>query len=216
MFAIKPWKHLVAIIALLVSQTAFTQSTTPQVTSTMTSIFELAEQKVPEYFPPGAITAFFENYVYRFYTSTGVYVAFADGNVYLMGGVFGNSITNAGAMSSVLSALQAFPTPSTGGGGTPAVQLWNLTISGSIQTPFVPVAFSGITLNNVPAPDLSNTNQVNQEITSTLSGVATGISSIKITVVNNTSTRRTFDVTFSATLTGFGAVTYNLRYDYTQ
>lgn len=215
MFAIKSWKHLVAIVALLASQAAFTQ-TTPQVTATMTSIFELAEQKVPKYFPGGAITAFFENYVYRFYTSTGIYVAFADGNVYLMGGVFGNSITNVGSLSFVQSTLQSMPTPSTGGGSTPTVQLWNLTISGSIQTPFIPVAFSGITLNGVPAPDLSNTNQVNQEITSTLSGVATGIGSIKITVVNNTSTRRTFDVMFSATLTGFGAVTYNLRYDYTQ
>ncbi|MCG8412763.1 MAG: hypothetical protein MI746_00975, partial [Pseudomonadales bacterium] len=49
-----------------------------EVTDAMNAVFDLAEVKVPEYFPGGAITLFFENYVYRFYPQTGIYLAFAD------------------------------------------------------------------------------------------------------------------------------------------
>ncbi len=195
-------------------------TTAPTITASITQLLDLAELKVPEYFPKGAITLTFENYVYRFYPQTQIYVAVADGNVFLLGGVFGQAIVNAGPISSVLASLESIPTPSTGGGTVvepPAVTLWNLTISGSFSSSFVQnIAFSGITLSNIPAPDLNNTNEINTEITNSLAGVASGISSIQITVVNNSDSRRTFDVKFNATLQGLGAVTYNLRYDYTR
>jgi len=193
-------------------------ASTPTVTSSMTQIFDLAETKLPEFFPSGAITLFLDNYVYRFYQSTGVYMAFADGNVFLLGGGFGDSIVNAGSISSVLTALDLYTVPGSGdsgnsGGGT--VDLYNLNISGTVTTFGVNVNFAGIGLNNVPAPDLGNTNEIDQEINSTLAGVASGISSISITVVNNTDSRKTFDVRFSAVANGLN-ITYNLRYDYTK
>lgn len=186
------------------------------VTSTMTSVFELAESKLSEFFPPGAVTLFLENYVYRFYPSTGIYLAFADGNVFLLGGAFGDAVVEAGSLSSVLNALEVYE-PVVSGGGTGNLDLWTLTISGSFDTAFIQnLAFSGITLTDIPAPDLNDLDEINDEIVKSLEGVASSIGNVSITVVNNTSSRRTFDVSMTATVTGAGTVTYNLRYDYTK
>ncbi|PCJ23302.1 MAG: hypothetical protein COA96_12075 [SAR86 cluster bacterium] len=188
-------------------------SSTPVVTDVMNQVFALAESKVGEYFPSGAITQFFENYVYRFYESTGIYIAFSDGNVFLRGGTFGEAIVDAGTISSVLATLETYqaanPNPGT------SADLWNLSISGTVTTFGTQVNFGGISIASVPAPNLDNTSEINQEINSTLAGVATGISSISITVVNNTSSQRTFDVSFTAVANGLN-ISYNLRYDYTQ
>ena len=189
-------------------------NSTPTVTSEMESIFSLAESKLSEYFPSGAVTAFLDNYVYRYYASTGVYLAFADGNVYLLGGSFGNEIVNAGTQSSVATVLTNY---------TPVVDAnlgdWNLSISGTVNTGFVSVAFSDINLSNVPAPDANDFDAIQQEVESTLEGVVASFGSVTTTVVNNTSNRRTFDVEFAATVSQSGVTlnyTYSLRYDYTK
>lgn len=191
----------------------------PVITELMNQVFALAETKLPEFFPAGVVTLTLENYVYRFYPETSVYLAFADDTVFLLGGAFGEAIVNVGPISAVLSTLEGLDTPDTGTGsgvGT-SIDLWTLTISGTFNTPVISnVSFAGITIADVPAPDLDDTQGINTEINSTLAGVASGISSISITVVNNSETQRTFDVSFNATVAGFGAVTYNLRYDYTR
>ncbi|GJM13532.1 MAG: hypothetical protein DHS20C12_19350 [Pseudohongiella sp.] len=189
--------------------TSCASASTVEVTASMESIFALAESKLADYFPPGAVTQFLENYVYRYYESTGVYMAFADGNVFLLGGGFGEAVVSAGSISSVLSALEVFEVSIDG------TDLWNLNISGTVSVLGNAVSFAGIDLASIPAPDLDNTSEINQEITTTLEGVATGISSISITVINNSSTQRTFDVEFDATANGID-VSYNLRYDYTK
>lgn len=189
--------------------------TTPEVTAEMNAVFAAAESKLAAIFPPGQQTQFQDQYVYRFYPSTGVYLAFADGGVYLLGGQFGGAIVSVGSTQFVLNELNNLPDPGvdTGAGG---VDLWTLAISGTFDTNLVQnLAFSGITLTDVPAPDLSNTDEINEEINTTLAGVATGISSISITVVENSANRRAFDVSFSATAQGL-LVSYNLRYDYTR
>ncbi len=193
-------------------------TSTPASAELIAQVFALAETKLPEFFPGGAITLTFEGFTYRFYPQTSIYLAVADNAVYLLGGAFGEAIVNIGPLSSVLATLETYETPSTGGTVTqpPATALWNLSISGSFNSSFIQnIAFSNITLENIPAPDLNDTNAITSEINNSLAGVATGISSISITVVNNTDSRRTFDVSFGATLQGLGAVTYNLRYDYT-
>lgn len=187
-------------------------ASTPTVTTSMTQIFELAESKLASFFPPGATTLFLDNYVYRYYQSTGVYLAFADGNVFLLGGGFGNSVVSAGSLSSVLTALEVYEVPGIDTGG---LELWNLKISGTVTTFGQSINFAGINLSQLPAPDLNDLNAVNQEIQSTLAGVATGLTSISITVVNNSASQRTFDVSFNATVNGL-AIGYNLRYDYTK
>ncbi len=190
--------------------TTCSSSSTPTVTTSMTQIFELAESKLADFFPPGAVTAFLDNYVYRFYPSTGVYLAFADGNVFLLGGGFGDAVVSAGSLSSVLTALEVYEVPDTSG-----LELWNLTISGTVTTFGTSINFAGISLTDIPAPDLGDLDAINEEIETTLAGVATGMSSVSITVVNNGSSQRTFDVTFNATANGV-TIGYNLRYDYTK
>lgn len=187
----------------------------PEVTANMNAIFAAAESKLAAIFPPGQQTQFQDQYVYRYYPNTGVYLAFADNNVYLLGGQFGGAIVSVGSIQFVLNELESLPDPGTGSGGGSA-ELWDLTISGTFDTSFVQgLSFSGITLTDIPAPDLSNTQEINEEIFTTLEGVASGISSISITVVENSANRRAFDVSFAAT-TQAGSVSYNLRYDYTR
>lgn len=209
------------LVGSKVSDSTFCDLTSSQVkpvaNKVINEIFALAESKLPTIFPSGAVTLTFEKYLYRFYSSTSVYLAFAGNAVYLLGGSFGDVIVNIGAADKVLASLEALEVEVTTGGGSGSATLWNLSISGSLNTPFVQnVAFSGIAIPNVPAPNLNNTNEVNDEIVNSLAGIASGIGSISITVVNNSDARRTFDVNFNATLPGLGAVTYNLRYDYTR
>lgn len=196
-----------------------------EITDAMNSVFDLAELKVPEYFPGGAITLFFENYVYRYYPQTGIYLAFADNNVFLLGGAFGDAIVDAGSISSVMSTLEARETPADSGSsdagdsGGSSLELWDLTISGNVTTTTFgignTIAFQGLVANDVPAPDLSNTEEINQEIISSLDGIASGISNISITVVTDSATERTFNVSFSATALAPGvSISYDLTYAY--
>ncbi|MCG8413208.1 MAG: hypothetical protein MI746_03215, partial [Pseudomonadales bacterium] len=164
-------------------------------------------------------------YVYRFYPQTGIYLAFADNNVFLLGGAFGDAIVDAGSISSVMSTLEARETPTDSGSsgdgnsGGSSLELWDLTISGNVTTTTLgignTIAFQGLVANDVPAPDLSNTEEVNQEIISSLDGIASGISNISITVVTNTDSQRTFNVSFSASALAPGvSISYELTYDY--
>jgi hypothetical protein len=191
------------------------------VSSEIDSVFSLAESKVPEYFPGGAITLAFQEYVYRFYPATGIYLAMANNNVFLLGGAFGDAIVDAGSISSVISQLEAIQVDTTPGSGGSNPQLWDLLISGTVTTSTFGIGntinFQGLAANDVPAPDLSNTEEINQEIISSLEGIATGISNIVITVVNNSDSRRTYNLSFSAQAIAAGvSISYQLTYDYTR
>ena len=187
-----------------------TSGSTPEITAEMTNIFSLAESRLSYLFPSGATTQTLDQYVYRFYESTGIYLAFADGNVHLLGGEFGEAIVTVGIISYVTSELEKLPSVDSG-------DLWNLNISGTFNTAFVQnLTFGGINIANVPAPDLGDSEAINQEISNTLAGVASGFGAITMQIVENSASRRAFDVSFTATLPGIGNVTYNLRYDYTR
>ncbi len=200
---------------LVAAQPVAAQSDTqPTVTDAMNTVFALAELKAPQYFTGGADTQFFENYVYRLYPATGIYLAFAGDNVFLLGGAFGEAIVDAGSISSVTTALEAMETPSVDSSG-----LWDLTISGTVtNTAFgvgTTVDFQGLVINDIPAPDLNNTDEINQEINASLEGVVSGISEIVISVENNSDTQRTFTVTFNAVSPTPGVtISYNLTYNY--
>ena len=88
----------------------------PEITATMNAIFAAAESKLATIFPPGQATQIQDQYVYRFYPSTGVYLAFADSKVYLLGGQFGGAIVEAGTLQFVLDTLESYPAPGTGTG----------------------------------------------------------------------------------------------------
>lgn len=68
----------------------------------------------------------------------------------------------------------------------------------------------------MPAPDTSDINEIEDLIEDSFDNVGT-ISQLNIVVVNNSSSRFTFDLTFKASVTSQGftvSYTYNLRYDY--
>lgn len=178
----------------------------------MNAIFELAESRLPALFPPGSATLFQDQYVYRFYANTGIYLAFSGDSVLLLGGSFGNQIVNVGNTSFVLSELNKLPAA---GGGVDSSDLWNLSITGNIAVLGITQSFSGLTLAGVPAPDLENVQEINEQVQTTLADVASNIGTISIDVLTNSASERSFRVQFSATANGI-AVSYDLTYLYTK
>ncbi|HTQ98862.1 MAG TPA: hypothetical protein VMH83_02685 [Candidatus Acidoferrum sp.] len=196
-------------------------STTPTITTDMQSVFDVAAQLYPTLFTNGSALGLYQGYTYKYFASSGIYVGVKDGNVFLLGGQFGNSITNEGSISSVLTYLQGVKTKqaSTGGtttGGT-TTSLYKLTLTGSLKATVagfsttIPV---NITLNDLPAPAVTDTASIVSQVQTSLG--ASGIANVKVTSINNTASRVTFSVTFSATLAAYGTVTYDLTYDYTK
>jgi hypothetical protein len=186
-------------------------ASTPTVTTAMTSIFELAESKLSEFFPAGAETQFLGEYVYRFYPSTGVYLAFADGQVLLLGGAFGDAIVDAGSINVVLDTLEVYEPLDFGD-----AELWTLTISGTFDTAFISgLSFSDLVINDIPAPDMNDLDEIEQSIYDSLEEVASNIGAVSLTVEDDSANRRAFRASFSAT-TEAGSVTYNLLYVYTR
>ncbi len=194
-----------------VSSSEDCSASTPTVTSAMTSIFELAESKLSEFFPAGVETQFLGEYVYRFYPSTGIYLAFADDQVYLLGGAFGEAIVAAGSINIVLDTLEVYEPLDFGD-----AELWTLTISGTFDTSFISgLSFSDLVINDIPAPDMNDLDEIEESIYESLEGVATSIGTVSLTVEDDSANRRSFRATFSAT-TEAGAVTYNLLYVYSR
>ncbi|CAN0458345.1 unnamed protein product, partial [Ectocarpus fasciculatus] len=85
------------------------------------------------------------------------------------------------------------------------------TVSGTITTFGVATDFSVI-ITNILAPSPSDTAEVQQVIEETVAGLS-NIQNLTVTIVNNTTDRITFDVSFEATQSGV-TVTLDLRYDY--
>ncbi len=104
--------------------------------------------------------------------------------------------------------------PGSGGGDGGVVDIsgdYDLTISGEIVTFGIGTSF-GLTIENIVAPSPSDTEEVRQVILDTVAGVS-GITSLSVTIINNSADQITFDVSLEAQQSGV-AVTMNLRYDY--
>jgi hypothetical protein len=93
-------------------------------------LLDFGEQRFPQYFPGPGVTVAFQQYLYRFYPTTGVYLGVDQntGGVYVMGGPFG-------AAPAFQGALTNFITPR----GATSVNVGNawhnlLTVTASWQT----------------------------------------------------------------------------------
>jgi hypothetical protein len=84
-----------------------TTPTTPTISSDVQTIFDLAAVVYPAWFKNGSELGLFQGYVYKYFATSGIYVGVKDNTIYVLGGPFGNSITNVGTVASVLSALKA-------------------------------------------------------------------------------------------------------------
>lgn len=66
-------------------------------------LFEFAEVYYPEFFPGQATTASALGYLYRYYEGTGIYLGVREGQVYVMGGLFGSEPSAVGALTSFIT-----------------------------------------------------------------------------------------------------------------
>src|SRR5690606_17662508 len=75
---------------------------TPDLTK-INELFAQAQQKLADLFPPSAnaTNQEFEGYIYRHYPSTGLYLAISDGEVYVMGGQFGDTPVKQGPLEAI-------------------------------------------------------------------------------------------------------------------
>ena len=185
-------------------------------------VLDLAEELFGNFFSNGSALGTVQGYIYRYYPSSGAYIGFKDGNVFTFGGPFGKTLKNFGAVSQVNISLQnqkakiELDADDIETGDLDITGEFDLTISGDISTIVAgiaapPVAFE-VTINDIVAPDPSDTDEVTNIITETLEGVS-GISELEIVVTNNTESRITFSVAFSAVQNGV-TVSMDLEYDY--
>ena len=213
------------------TSTACTSATTTSTTTTTTtapisitadaqSVFDLAAEVFPSLFTNGSALASYQGYVYKYFADSKIYVGIKDNAIWVMGGQYGNSPSNKGSISTVLSSLQTAKVNIAKAQAAAAIPTgtYNLTITGKYSANVSGFAIStplSVTLANMPAPSTSDTNAIAQLVQTSFAS-ASGIGNIKTTVINNTSSRITFRVECTATLTGVGNVTYDLTYDYTK
>ncbi len=181
----------------------------PSISDAMNNIFTLAESKLGEYFPAGAQTQIFENYVYRYYEATGTYLAFADDNVLVLGGIFGNSPVSVGSLLSVESALDAYQAQ------VADAELWNMRVTGTISFFGQNTPIPEIIQEGVPAPDISDVDAVTDAMLQAVEGILADVTDVTIVVVSNTDTQRIADISFNAAAGGFVAG-YELRLTFTR
>lgn len=68
-------------------------------------LLDFAERNYAVYFPSHQTNALYEGYLYRYYPETGIYLAVRDGNVYVLGGVFGNEILLVGPLTQFITPV---------------------------------------------------------------------------------------------------------------
>ncbi len=199
------------------------------------SMLDLAEDLLSNALSGGGDLKEVQGYVYRYYAACGAYIGFKDGVVFTFGGPFGNRLKARGSIGQVTGSLQNYQASITvdSSGGSVDVDLdvdagdidtgdvditgeWDLTISGTVATVVAGVAAPGlefsVSIQNIAAPDPSDTDEVISALTETLEGVS-GIEIQHIAVDNNTDSQFTFAVHFTASQNG-ATVDMQLLYDY--
>ena len=199
---------ILALCAVASLQLASAQ-TLPSVTDSMNNIFSLVENKLGEYFPAGSETQFFQSYVYRYYDSTGTYLAFADDDVLVLGGSFGNSVLNVGSILSVEGLLDAYQVPAA------SDELWNLSISGTVYFFGQAIDFSDMVLEDVAAPDVTIIAEIAEFMNSNLDDLPVDANALSVVIVSNTDSQRIVDVSFTLTVDDISA-SYDLRLTFTR
>lgn len=209
-------------IAVMTSgSSVYAQSGSISLTTQQQDMLDLAEELFSSIFSGGGELKQASGYTYRYYAGSGAYVGFKDGSVYTVGGPFGKALASYGPISQVTVKLEnrkAKIELNAGDIDTGDVDItgeFDLTVSGEISVISVvtipPQAFE-VTINDIVAPDPGDTDEITDVISDTLENV-TGVQDLVIVVTNNTSTRVTFSVSFTAVQNGV-TVEMDLEYDY--
>lgn len=131
-------------------------------------LFAQAEAHFADLFPGSVnvINQTLDQYIYRYYPTTQLYLGIADGQVYVMGGAFGNNPAPQGSLEDLLSQLAGEPVdlpdvPELEGDyrlvvdGTVAAQV------GGFATPAMPFSF---TIDKVAAPSSSDIDDIREAV----------------------------------------------------
>ena len=74
-------------------------------------LLDFAEHSFSQYFPSAQPTLSFDGYYFRYYAETGIYLGVKAGNVYLLGGVFGQEIVLVGPLTAFITPVPTQPPP---------------------------------------------------------------------------------------------------------
>lgn len=189
---------------------------TPPSQAQIADLFTQAQAKLAQYFPSAGAssTLTLGDYYYRLY-STGIYLAIDNnGDVYVMGGQFGDTPLKQGPLATILSELTKIQVD------IPAIPQGNstLTITGTVGTSGVLVNIGTITIDNLPMPSSSDVDDVREAVQEQYknSGI-TG--NIAVTLVSSSSNSIVFNIKFNGTLTQSGFTltqVYDITYTYTK
>lgn len=175
------------------------------------ALFELAQEKFADFFgqDSNVINQEIEGYIYRFYPTTGIYLAVKDGSVHILGGAFAD-LTTLGTLASITEQLEAIVIDIPTGNST-------LVISGSVTTSGIAVTIPNITIENLPMPSGSDIDDVREAVLEQY-GDAGITGNITVTLLSSSSTSTVFNISFNGTLSSGGfsfAQAYNITYTYT-
>ncbi len=179
-------------------------------------VFTQAQQKLAQYFPSTGASATQKNgdYTYRFYQGTGIYLAINNGEVYVMGGAFGNTPVKQGPLETILSELTKMQV------SIPAIPSGDakLVITGRVGTSGINVDIGAITLDNVPMVAGNDVDSVKKAVEDQYK--TAGITgNIAVTLISSSSTQTVFNIKFNGVINQSGFTmtqNYDITYTYTK
>jgi len=188
----------------------------------MTKINELfakAQEKYSQFFPASAnaVNQTLDGYIYRAYPG-GIYLAINNGDVYVMGGTFGNQPTKQGSLEAILTELTGtqvdIPTIPEGD--------YKLVVTGTIATSVagisVNTAFPAVTIDKIGAPDSSDIDGIRDAVKESLKDI-NFVGTIDVSEITSTSSDFSFKIAFKGSVTSSGVTStsdYLLIYNYTK
>ncbi len=191
----------------------------------MTKINELfakAQEKFAQYFPASAnaVNQTLDDYIYRAYPG-GIYLAINNGDVYVMGGTFGDQPTKQGSLEAILTELTGTQVdipdiPDAASGD------YKLVVTGNIATSVAGIAintaFPAVTIENIAAPSASDIDGIRDAVKESLQEI-NFVGTIDVSEVTSTSSTFSFKIAFKGSVTSNGVTStsdYLLVYNYTK
>lgn len=179
-------------------------------------LFDEAQKKLAQYFPASANaqTQTVDGYTYRFYPSTNIYLAINNGDIYVMGGQFGNTPVKQGPLEAILSELSKMQVT------IPEIPSGNATLvlTGTVGALGINTSIGSITIDNIPMPSEGDVDKVRDAVREQYkdSGI-TG--NINVTLISSSSSRIVFNIKFNGSVTQSGFTitqNYDITYTYTK
>lgn len=184
-------------------------------------LFALAQTQYAQFFPASAnaTNQTLDDYIYRAYPN-GIYLAINNGDVYVMGGTFGNEPSKQGSLEAILSQLSGtdvdIDVPVAAEGD------YKLVVTGNIATTVAGISintgFPAVTIDNIAAPDASDIDGIRDAVKASLKEI-NFVGTIDVSEVTSTSSAFSFKIAFKGSITTNGVTStsdYLLIYNYTK